>query len=60
MKNLFAKIKALILRLFGVKSVKKWTECTKSSNWWGKNAAHRAMNALSPKFTDAKFKLDCD
>lgn len=56
MKDLLNKIKEFILSLFGVKSVRKWTDCTKSSNWWGKNAAHRAMNALSPKFSEGKFK----
>ena len=65
MKKLLAKIKAFIRKIFGsavadiivpVATVKKWDECTKSSNWWGKNAAHRAMNALSPKFSDSKFK----
>ena len=33
-----------------------WDECTKSTNWWGRNAAHRAMNALSPAFSENKFK----
>lgn len=65
MKKLLAKIKAFIRKLLGktaadiiipISVVKKWDECTKSSNWWGSNAAHRAMNALSPKFTEGKFK----
>ena len=38
-----------------MKKIKKWDECTKSSNWTGKNAAKRIMNILSPNMSDASF-----
>ena len=65
MKKILAKIKAFIRKILGkaaadiivpIKTALPWDQCTKSSNWWGANAAHRAMNALSPAFTEAKFK----
>ena len=60
MKKILAKIKSFIRKIFGKivpgVGVLAWDECTKSSNWWGANAAHRAMNALSPAFTENKFK----
>ena len=37
------------------KKPKKWDECTKSSNWTGKNAAKRMMNILSPHMPDSVF-----
>lgn len=52
---MWKKIIAFILRLFGKKTVKKWTDCTKSSNWTGRNAAKRIMNILSPNMSDAAF-----
>ena len=60
MKKILAKIKAFIRKILGKivpgVGVLAWNECTKSSNWWGSNAAHRAMNALSPAFSESKFK----
>ena len=38
------------------KKIKKWDECTKSSNWTGKNAAKRMMNILSPHMPDQVFE----
>lgn len=64
MKKLLAKIKAFIRKLLGktaadiiipISVVKKWDECTKSSNWTGRNAAKRIMNILSPNMSDAAF-----
>lgn len=52
---MWKKIIAFILKLFGKKTVKKWTDCTKSSNWTGRNAAKRIMNILSPNMSDAAF-----
>lgn len=37
-------------------SSKPWRECRLSSNWDGSNAAKRMMNAVSPKFAEAKFR----
>ena len=37
------------------KKIKKWDECTRSSNWTGKNAAKRIMNILSPNMSDSAF-----
>ena len=41
-------------------SSKPWRECRKSSNWDGANASRRMMNAVSPKFSDAKFRKYLD
>ena len=38
------------------KKIKKWDDCTKSSNWTGKNAAKRMMNILSPHMPDQVFE----
>lgn len=35
---------------------KSWNECTKSSNWTGKNASKRMMNILSPHMPDGVFE----
>ena len=50
------KILNWIKRLFGIITVPKWDECTKSSNWSGKNAAQRMMNILSPHMDENTFK----
>lgn len=50
------KIINWIKQLFGIIIIPKWNECTKSSNWTGKNAALRMMNILSPHMTEATFK----
>ena len=50
------KILNWIKKLFGITVVPKWDECTKSSNWTGKNAAKRMMNILSPHMADETFK----
>ena len=64
MKKILAKIKAFIRKILGktaadiivpITVVKKWDECTKSSNWTGRNAAKRIMNILSPNMSDAAF-----
>lgn len=50
------KILNWIKRLFGITTIPSWKECTKSSNWSGKNAAKRMMNILSPHMSEATFK----
>lgn len=39
----------------GAASAKPWQECRKSSNW-NDGASKRMMNAVSPKFTEAKVR----
>ena len=55
MIKLIKKILSWFKKTAGLKTV-SWENCTKSSNWWGSNARHRAMNALSPAFSENKFK----
>jgi len=54
------KIIKFFKKLFGKATGKivipKWDECTKSSNWTGKNAAQRMMNILSPHMDEETFK----
>lgn len=54
------KIIKFFKKLFGKATGKivipKWDECTKSSNWTGKNAAQRMMNILSPHMDEDTFK----
>lgn len=56
MKKIWNKIKNFIRELIGLgPTIRKWDECTKSSNWTGRNAAKRIMNILSPNMSDAAF-----
>ena len=56
-KKLWESLKELVEKvLHPVMGVKKWNECTKSSNWHGANASQRMMNVLSPHMPDAVFK----
>lgn len=56
-KKLWEAIKEIIEEvLHPITGVKKWDECTKSSNWHGANASQRMMNILSPNMPDAVFK----
>lgn len=56
MKKLLNWLKKLFGKINGKIVIPNWDECTKSSNWSGKNAAKRMMNILSPHMADATFK----
>ena len=55
-KKLWESIKELIEKILPTNKIKKWNECTKSSNWHGANASQRMMNILSPHMPDSVFK----
>lgn len=55
-KKLWESIKEIIEEILNpISGVKKWDECTKSSNWHGANAKQRLMNILSPNMPDNVF-----
>ena len=56
MKKILNWLKKLFGKINGKIVIPNWDECTKSSNWSGKNAAKRMMNILSPHMADATFK----